>query len=266
VVDDRHSEEVRGPVVGVRVEPLPGQEEIAEPREIEATMQDALGIFPLDRSKRRGSREESPDPVVRDDPPEGSCVRRPYGLSLVEHRRGSCYQRRVDDVRVPDGPTQVGCGPEDVTWIGIVDVLKAPPHGDRMTTVVTDDALGMGGRARGVQHVERIGRHQGNAVRRVRVGHQVVPLDVEPRVHLGSGLWTLQDDAPFRSVGSDGEGLVEEGLVFDDTVRLDAAGARYHDLGLDVVDADSQLSRRNHRRRPTACVASIAPPPPGTGT
>ena len=54
-------------------------------------------------------------------------------------------------------------------------------------------------------------------------------------------LLALHDDAAFRLVGGEFDGLVEQRLVGDDPARLDAAGRGNDGLGRAIVDARLQL-------------------------
>ena len=147
-----------GPVVGVRVEALAGQE------------QGLAGCAGRDRRAARrsgssflmariavGAVNSALTPVLGDHPPERARVRRADRLALVEHRGRADEQRRVDDVGVADDPADVAGGPEHVARADVVDVAHAPRQRHRVTAVVAHDALGLAGRAGGVEHVERVG-------------------------------------------------------------------------------------------------------------
>src|SRR5947207_15354780 len=54
-------------------------------------------------------------------------------------------------------PTDVGCGPEHVAGMAAINIFHCPLQRDRMAAVVADDALGLAGRARGVEDVNRSG-------------------------------------------------------------------------------------------------------------
>ena len=107
MVDDRHAEQVGGPVVRVRVEALAGEEQVAEAGEIVLAEVLAARVLLLDRPQRRRRGEERLHPVLGDDAPERARVGRADRLPLVEHRRAAGQKRRVDDVRMADDPTDV---------------------------------------------------------------------------------------------------------------------------------------------------------------
>ena len=167
VVDDRHAEPLGRPVVGVRVEPLAGQEERAQARAVVTGHQRAVRVLLLDRPDRRRRGEEPGDAVLGDDPPERPGIRRTNRFALVEHRRAAGQQGRVDDVGVADDPADVAGRPPHLARPRVVDVGHRPAQRDGVAAVVADDALRLAGRAARVEHVERVGRLHRNAFRRV---------------------------------------------------------------------------------------------------
>ena len=243
VVDDRDAEDVAGPVVGVRVEPLTGEEQGGERGEVVPGAQRRGRILLLDGAECRRRGEQRLHVVVGDDPPEGPGVRSADRLALVEHGRRSDDQRRVDDVGVADDPADVAGRPEDLARADAVDVLHGPRERDGVTAVVAHDALGLAGRPGGVEHVERVGRVDGHALRGLRARDEVVPVDVHLS-HRCDALRTLQHDRRRWLVRRELERAVEHRLVLDDAAGLDAAGRRHDDLRRRVVDADRKLVRR----------------------
>ena len=111
-----------------------------------------------------------------------------------------------------------------------------------MAAVVTHDALGLTGRARGVEDVERIGGRDRHAVVRLGRLHRIDPVDVAVG-HLGDELGALPDDRLLRLVLGQGDGLVEQRLVGHQVGGLDAGRRGDHDLGRGVVDAGGELGR-----------------------
>jgi hypothetical protein len=111
-----------------------------------------------------------------------------------------------------------------------------------VAAVVAHHALRLTGGAGGVEDVQRVRRGDRYAVRRNDIGDRLRPVQVAAGDQLRELLLALQDDAAVRLVGRLLDGVVEQGLVGHDAVRLDAAGAGDHDLGLGVVDAGRQLA------------------------
>ena len=139
--------------------------------------------------------------VLRDHPPERAGVGRADRLALVEDRRAAVQQRRVDDVGVADHPADVGGRPEHLARLDAVDVLHRPVERDGVAAVVAHDALGLAGRARGVEDVERIGRRDRHAVGRLRPPPSPRPSRGRgPASSSASRLRPLQDDAALGLV------------------------------------------------------------------
>ena len=204
----------------------------------------AVGVLLLDRADRRRRGEQRLDPVLGCHPPERSGVRRADGFALVEHRRRAAQQRAVDDVGVADHPADIRSGPIHVAGFGVVDVFHGPHQRDGVPAVVADDSLRPARRARGVEHVQRVGGGDGHRVDGLGVGHHLVPVEVAAGQRFARPLVALHDDAGRRCVLGDVEGGVDHRLVVDGAGRLDAAGRRDDGGGLRVVDAGRQFARR----------------------
>ncbi len=113
-----------------------------------------------------------------------------------------------------------------------------------MAAIVAHDALGLAGRAGGVENVKRVGGLDRHAVDRMRPGHAIVPVEVPLRDQLGLGLRPLKEDAVAGLVARLGDRRIEHGLVAHHPARLEAAGGREDQDGLRVVDAGCQLVGR----------------------
>ena len=244
VVDDRDAEQVVRPRVGLGIEPLAGQKQVTEPRQVVALEQLALRILTLDGPEAGGGGEERLDAVFGDDPPERAGVRRADRLALVQDRRTAGDERRVHDVRVPDDPSDVGGCPVDLAGPGVVDVLHAPAQRDGVPAVVAHHALGPGRGARRVEDVQPVGCGDRYAVGRFGAGHRLGPVHVPPGYQLRRDLRTLQDHAVPRRVVGQLDRLVQDGLVLEHPVDFDAAGRGDDHLRRGVVDAQRQLVRR----------------------
>ena len=205
-------------------------------------------------------------PCSCDHAPELAGVGRADRLALVEHGRRPDEQRRVDDVGVPDDPPDVGGGEHDLAGPDVVDVGHRPRQRDGVAAVVALDALGLAGGARGVEHVERVGGRDGDAVGGLGGLHGLGPVEVALG-HRGLGLRALEDDHAARVVLGELDGLVEQGLVLDDPLALDAAGraddrrrAGRRRSGRPARGRRTRRRRRCGRRRSARRRASRRPP------
>ncbi len=210
----------------------------------------ALRVFLLDGAERGRRGEHRDAAVLGDHAPERAGVGRADRLALVEDRGAAVQQRRIDDVAVADHPADVGGRPAALAGLDAVVVLHRPFQRDHVAAVVAHHALRDAGRAGGVEDVERIGGHQ-----RHRLEHVLAPRPApRPRSPASRGrgrrparrcsLRALQDQAGLRLVPGEIDRLVEQRLVGDDAVDLDAAARRQDHLGLGVVDAGGELLRR----------------------
>ena len=112
-----------------------------------------------------------------------------------------------------------------------------------MAAIVAHHALGLSGRAGGVDDVKRIGGLDRHAVVRLRVLDEGMPVDVASGDQIAPPLLALQHDAMRRLVLRQIDGAVEQRLVFDDAVGLDAAGGGKDQRRLEIVDAGGELVR-----------------------
>ncbi len=259
VVDHRHAEQVTRPAVGLRVQPLAGEEEQAQGAHVVRGKVFALRIFLADRTQRGRRGEHAGHAMLGGYAPEGSGVRCADRLALVEHGGRPGQQRRVDDVRVPDHPSDVGRRPERLPRAYVEDVLHRPPQRDRVPAVVADHALGAAGRPGGVEDVERVGRADRHALGGFRVSDRFRPGQVSFLEQFGGLFGALQDHPPVRDVGGRGEGGVQHRLVGDGPPGLDPARRRDDHFRTRVVDPGRQLAsaeaaedHRVHRAQPSA--------------
>ena len=81
----------------------------------------------------------------------------------------------------------------------------------------------------------------GDARSGLGVRSRLGPVEVAAGLELRRRLLALKDDAVVRSMRGLLEGTVEERLVFDDAVDLDAARPGQHDLRPRIVDANREL-------------------------
>mmetsp|Transcript_26209 Transcript_26209/g.58010 ORF Transcript_26209/g.58010 Transcript_26209/m.58010 type:complete len:341 (+) Transcript_26209:136-1158(+) len=83
VVSNRHAQGGGGPLDGVGISSLPGQEYRPQAADVEAPHQLALLVDLLDGPQSGRCREQAVDAVALDDPPEVGCIWGAHGLSLV---------------------------------------------------------------------------------------------------------------------------------------------------------------------------------------
>ena len=120
-----------------------------------------------------------------------------------------------------DHPADVRGGPEHLARLDAVEVAHRPFQRDHVAAIVAHDALGLAGRARGVEHVERIGRGDRHALGlarfgRARVADALVQSRSRPSISGASrcGRWKIE--AGLRLVRGELDRLVEQRLVGDD--------------------------------------------------
>ena len=144
-----------------------------------------------------------------------------------------------------DHPADVGRRPEGLARLDPELVPHRPFQRDHVPAIVADDALGLAGRARGVDDVERVGggdRHAFDvALRIARLADMLGIVEVAPRQQDADQLLALQDQALLRRILGQRDRLVEQRLVGDYAARLEAARRRYHQFWPGIVDARSEL-------------------------
>ena len=246
VVDHRHLELCLGPLDGLGVGALAGQEQGAQALQIVLPDELALRILFLDGAEGGRRGEQRRDVVLRDDAPEGTCVGRADWLALVDQRGRAVQQGPVADVGVTDHPAHVGGGPEHLARLDAVEVLHGPLEGDHVAAVVAHDALGLAGGARSVENVERVGGGDRDAARlaaaRAAVGTGGAPVEVAALLQGCDRHRALQDQRRGRLVLAELDRLVEQGLVGDDLAALDAARSGHDADRLGVVDAGRKFA------------------------
>ena len=110
-----------------------------------------------------------------------------------------------------------------------------------MTAVVAHDALGLTGGARGVEDIQGIRRGHGHATGRRGGTNGAVPVHVATFQQFRHRLRTLLHHAGRHLVLRHVDGGIQQGLVLDDTIGLDATGGRQDGLRLGVVDPGRQF-------------------------
>jgi hypothetical protein len=123
-------------------------------------------------------------------------------------------------------PADVRSGPIYLTGSDVVDVSHTPQKRHGMPAIVPDNAFGYRGRAGCVQNVERIGGGNGNAICRHGRGFQLVPIKVPAGYEFGFFLRSLKDYALFGLRAREFYGFIQQWLVRDDSLYLNAARSR----------------------------------------
>ena len=183
---------------------------------------------------RRGV--EDVDLVLVDDVPEPRIIR--IIRHALEHQRGRAVgERPVENVAVAGDPADVGGAPVDVAVVIVEDVLMRHRREHEIAARGVQHALGLAGRARGVEDEQRIlGVHVlGRAFRRHHRRGLVIP-EVARRVHVDLAAGALDHDDPVDAVGL-GERRVDIGLQRHLLAAAQAFVRGDDDLGLAVVDA-----------------------------
>ena len=171
-----------------------------------------------------------------DGSPESTGVGCADRLSLVHDRGAAQQQRGVNDVGMADHPADIERGPKHLVRLNPTDVSQRPVKRYCMAAIVANDTFRDTGRARGVKDVERVGRQDRHAVSRPGSGRELMPIPVAARHHVGTAHWPLQNDAMLGLGPRLGDRGIEQRLVGDDPVDLDAARGRQDDPRLGVVD------------------------------
>ena len=136
--------------------------------------------------------------MLGDDPPERPRIRSAHRLALVQHGRGTGEQWPVDDVGMADDPAHIGGRPEHIAGFDAVNVAHAPRQSHGVTTVIPDNAFGLTGGARGVEHVQRISGGHRYRIDRCGIRHHVHPVMVPAGGHVAAVPIALDDDASAR--------------------------------------------------------------------
>ena len=110
---------------------------------------------PHQRADRGGRGVEDVDLVLVDDLPEAGH-RRIVRHALEHQRRRAVGERAVDDVAVAGHPADVGGAPVDVAVVVVEDVLVGHRGVDEIAAGGVQHALGLAGRARGVEDEQRV--------------------------------------------------------------------------------------------------------------
>ena len=88
--------------------------------------------------------------IALDDFPRDSGIRIVDG-AFAEHGGDTGAERRIDDVGVPDDPTDVGSAPEDIAIADIVIIFQMVGGADHVSAVDVHDAFGLAGGTGGVK-------------------------------------------------------------------------------------------------------------------
>ena len=243
MVDDGNAQVLPQPMVGGRVQPLPGNELMAQGGKVVVQLKHTGRVLLLDGAEGGGRGEEAVDPVVLNHPPEGPGVRRAHRLALKQHRGAAAQQRAIDDVGVAHHPAHVRRRPEHVPGINAVNGLHGPVQGHRMAAGVPHHAFRLAGGAGGVEDVEGIQGVHDRPVRRRGAGLPLCPIQVPPGSQMRLALRPLQHHATAHRMLGQANCLIQQGLVGNDGGHLDAAGGAQDHLGRSVVNAAGELRR-----------------------
>ena len=145
-----HAHDVLRPFNCVGIGPFTRQIQRAQARNIVFLDLNALGVFSLDRTERRGRGKERPHVVFLDDPPKCARVRRANGLTFENHRGAARDQGPVTDVGMPHDPAHIRRRPEHITLIHIINRFHGPVQRHQMARGRTHNTFGCASGARGI--------------------------------------------------------------------------------------------------------------------
>jgi hypothetical protein len=232
-----------GPDGGGRIAALAGEIQRLQLREIMLGAQLALGVLLLDGAQGGGGGEQHAHLVLGTDAPEGAGIGRADRLALVHDAGAAGEQRGVDDVGMADDPADIAGRPVHVPGLDTVDHAHGVEQGDGVAAGVAHHALGLSGRAGGVEDVERIGGGHRHGVGRGGGGFGGGEIVVAARLHRGAGLRALEHQAGLRLVGADLDRLIHHRLVGHHAAGLEPAGGADDQLRLRILDALGQFGR-----------------------
>ena len=157
------------------VDRLADRAEQPQRREVVAC-RERLALLHEGADRGRGAVQDR-DLVVLDDLPPAIPGRR-VGRALVQDAGRRVGERPVDDVAVAGDPADVGGAPVDVVGLDVEHHLVAVRRAQEIARGRVQDALRLGGRARGVEQVEHVLRvdRDGRAVLGLAVDDVVPPV------------------------------------------------------------------------------------------
>ena len=126
VVVDRFAQHVLRPDDGIRICPFAREVEGAQAAEVIFLDLQSFGVFAFHGADGCGCCEKAAHLVFRDHAPEGACIGRAHRFALEHHGGVAMDQRAIGDIAVAHDPAHVGCRPEHVAGIDVVDVLHGP--------------------------------------------------------------------------------------------------------------------------------------------
>ncbi len=234
-----------------------------------APRQGGVGIGAADRPQCGGRGEHDVHPVLLDQPPVGSRIRRSDRFAFEQNRGGAHQQRGVDDIGMADHPADIGGGQHDLAAGYVVDVAHRPGQRHGVAAVVAHHALRFPGGPGGIEDIERIGRGHRYRIGRFRVVDHILPVQPaggDGRTGVGQGfggrLRGGETDggeafALFDHHGARGgglhliEGLQHDRRIFQALVRFQAAGGGHDENRFGIVDAGGEFvcgeAAENHR-------------------
>src|SRR5918993_116402 len=111
-----------------------------------------VGILLHEGANGRGRRVQAGDPVLLDYAPPAVVLG--VGRRTLElQRRSAAQERAVNQVRVPGDPANIRRAPPDVVVLEVADPLHGRFELHHVAAHVVLDALGLAGRARGVEDI-----------------------------------------------------------------------------------------------------------------
>ena len=216
------------------VDRLADRAEQAEAGEIMLVGQFATGFH--ERANGRGGGVEHARLMPLDHCPKPGEIRE-VGRAFVHERRGAVEQGTVDDIAVARDPADIGGAPVDVGVLKIKDVSRREIRTDHVSAGGVDDALGLTGRAAGVEDEEKVFRIHllGGTVGGLVLDH-IVPPHIAAGFHFHGRIRTVEHNDLFDELRF-GKGFVDIFLQRNDGASAIPAVSRDDDFALGIFDA-----------------------------
>src|SRR6056300_53028 len=138
--------------------------------------------------------------MFADHTPECACIGGAHGFAFENDGGVAVDQGAITDIAVTYDPTHIGCGPEHITRIDVIDVFHRPIQGHQMPTCWTYNALGRTSCARCIQDIGGVIAFDCDAVGRGDALLHIVPIIIAPINQIGNTFRALENEHRLRFV------------------------------------------------------------------